>query len=150
MMKAFLQRKPLRRQSWWLLGALAVVAACIWPVRTLQKLPAQQAALHSEWMKVQVLAQQAKQLKEQSAAVSSVSPSTTLQALVQQKMAGTATVAIQGDSAVLTLNGLPHAQLAHVLASLRQEALAQIKQLQLREQQGLLNGRMELQLPESR
>lgn len=142
--------KEVRVESLWLLGALLVVLAGVWPVRSLQKLPAQQAALQQQWMQVQAMAQEAQQLQAQTLAAPDVVPTSMLPSLVDQWLDGKASVSVAGDSVVLTLQAVPGPLLISALTSARQEVRAQVEHLQVHAVNGNLSGKVELRMPEER
>lgn len=148
-MKLQINRIALRKESWWLLGALIVIVACIWPVRSLQKTVTHQVNASEQWMQVQVLAQEALLLKARLSPAEQVLSTVNLQSLVEQSLSNKASILRAGDSAVVTLEGIPSQQLVHALNILRQEAQAQVHQVQLHLSDGLVSGRIELQLLEA-
>jgi len=144
-----LSRIKLSKESYWLIGALLVLVACIGPLRGLQKNLSQPIRLNEQLMHVQAMAQEAAKLKAQQASFAAAMP-VALHVLVEQRLGGKAAVVRTGDTAVVSLSGVPTEQLSGALAAMRQEAAAQILQMQLRVVGGVLHGRIELHLPEVR
>lgn len=138
----------MRKESWWLLGALVLLLASIWPMRMLKKLPVHHTALQQQWMQVQTMAQEAARLKAQPINEIDLGADALAQS-VKENLGDKASVTRNGDIAVVTLNGLPHAELGRVLNLLRHQAGAQVDQLQLKVQAGAVSGRVELMLPEA-
>lgn len=139
----------MRNEGWWLLGALLVLLASIWPLRALQKLPAQHAALQQQWMQVQAMAQEASVLQAQPVSTPVDAAADVLSQWIKDNLAGQASVTLVGGTAVITLNGLPYKELGEAIAALRIQVGAQVEQLELQVQSGSVSGRVELILPEA-
>lgn len=114
---------PMRSELAWAWVLLLVIGACWWPLRQLERSAQAQTVLEQQFTQVQALAAQAQQL--QSVAPLPVGDAAAqLQAAVTKVWGSAATLVIQGDSAVLTLQKAAAAGLAPGLDTLRQEARA--------------------------
>ena len=90
--------------------------------RTLQSAPAQREALDSQWQAMQQLAAEAKALRD-APPVNVEQSSAALQAATQ-RLGGRGRLALQGERAVLTLQGVSTSQLRDWLAEARSGARA--------------------------
>lgn len=105
------------------LGAYLVFALTIQPAwRTLSRAPAQQAALDEQLQSMQRMAAEAQELR----AMPPVNPEQSATALksASERLGDKAKLALQGDRAVLTLNGVGTEQLKGWLAEVRSGARA--------------------------
>jgi general secretion pathway protein M len=127
-------------------GVLLVWWVALGPVlRTWREVPAQAAALEAQWLDMQRLAGEARELQAQAplnAAQAAAALKTATQALGTH---GTLTVA--GDRATLTLNSVTPEQLRAWLAESRQNAHARPTEAQVTRDDSGLSGRLVVALP---
>ena len=114
---------PIRTELAWALALLLVACACWWPLRQISRLALSQTALEQQFTQVQALAAQAQQLQS-VAQPPGGDAAVLLQAAVAKEWGSAATLVIQGDAAVLTLQKAAAASLAPGLDRLRQDARA--------------------------
>jgi general secretion pathway protein M len=119
------------------LGAFVLWTAAVQPAwRTLRSAPAERAALEQQLQQMQALAAEVQQLRD-APALSPQQASDALHAASAQ-LGSSARLSLQGDRAVLTLQGASPSQLREWLAQARSAARARPLEMQLtRGAQGL-------------
>lgn len=133
--------------------ALVAVVASVQAWTALSALPARHAVLDRQLMQVQGLAAQAAQLRSQAgqgSAVAGAEAEAALQAAVAQGLGGTASLSLQGGTAVLLLQRTPAPQFIDGLERVRQSARVRYSGAKLTLNDGTVSGNVELQLPEVR
>lgn len=112
------------------LGAFLLWSVAVQPAwRTLREAPAQREALESQWQKMQLLAAEARQLRD-APKLSAEQAAAALRSASDQ-LGTRAKLSLQGDRAVLTLNGVSTTQLREWLAEARAGARARPVEAQL-------------------
>lgn len=112
------------------LGAFLLWSVAIQPAwRTLRDAPAQRAVLDAQWQTMQALATEAKGLRD-APALSAEQAGAALRA-ASERLGNQGRLSLQGDRAVLTLNGASSAQLREWLAEARAGARARPVEAQL-------------------
>ncbi|HMO48984.1 MAG TPA: type II secretion system protein GspM [Rubrivivax sp.] len=112
------------------LGAFLLWSVAIQPAwRTLRDAPAQRDTLDAQWQAMQSLAAEARQLRD-APAINAEQAQAALRA-ASERLGSKAQLSLQGDRAVLTLNGASSAQLREWLAEARAGARARPVQAQL-------------------
>jgi general secretion pathway protein M len=112
------------------LGAFLLWSVAIQPAwRTLREAPAQREALDAQWQSMQALAAEARQLRD--APVLSAEQAAAALRAASDRLGGKARLSLQGDRAVLTLNGVSSTQLREWLAEARAGARARPVEAQL-------------------
>jgi general secretion pathway protein M len=134
-------------------AALAVAVLLLWFValqpawRTWQQVPAQRQALEAQWLQMQRLASEARELKGQTP----VSAEQSRQALkaATDRLGAKAKLSLMGERATLTINGVTPEQLQAWLGEVRSGARARPVDLQLRRSATGLDGMVVLSLSAS-
>ena len=112
------------------LGAFLLWSVAIQPAwRTLREAPAQRDALDAQWQAMQALAAETRQLRD-APALGAEQAAAALRA-ASERLGGSARLSLQGDRAVLTLNGVSSTQLREWLAEARAGARARPVEAQL-------------------
>lgn len=112
------------------LGAFVLWSAAIQPAwRTLRGAPAQRDALDAQWQTMQALAAEARQLREAPAL--SLEQATAALRAASDRLGRQARLSMQGERAVLTLNGVGPGALREWLAEVRAGARAHPVEAQL-------------------
>ena len=122
-----------RRALW--LAAVTLGLALVWTVavqpawRTIRTAPAQQAALDAAWQKMQREADDTRRLR----ALPPVAPALAAHTLraATDRLGDTATLSLQGERAILTVNGTPGEAIVQWLSEVRQGARARAVEAQL-------------------
>lgn len=141
---------PREQQAVWL-AAAALAVLLLWFVglqpawRTWRQVPAQREALESQWLQMQRLAGEARELKAQPPVAASQSAEA-LKASTD-RLGSKAKLQIQADRATLTLNGVSAEQLRSWLAEVRSGARARPIDLQLNRGAEGLSGQVVVSLP---
>jgi general secretion pathway protein M len=113
-----------------LFGAFLLWSVAVQPAwRTLRDAPAQREALESQWQSMQLLAAEARQLRD-APKIGSEQAAAALRS-ASDRLGTRAKLSLQGDRAVLTLNGVSTAQLREWLAEARAGARARPVEAQL-------------------
>lgn len=117
------------RERWMVsLGALLVLAAALWLLaiqpawKTVRDTPARQAALDDQWQAMQRLAAEARELRA-AAPVGKAQAAAALKS-ASDRLGEQGRLSLQGERAVLTLNGASTSQLRGWLAEVRSGARA--------------------------
>ncbi|MGY0196354.1 type II secretion system protein GspM [Leptothrix sp. BB-4] len=137
-----------RRMLGW--AAAAVALLVVWQIaiqpaiRTLNTVPAQRAALDAQLAEMQLLAQEARELR----ALPPVSPEQAEAALraAVTRLGANARLQMTGDRATVALTGIDPATLTGWLAEVRGAARARVVELQLSRTGGLYGGSVVLAL----
>jgi general secretion pathway protein M len=122
-----------RRLAW--LAAAVLAAFLLWMLaiqpawRTLRDAPAQRERLDLQWQEMRALAAEVQQLRA-APALSTEQSAAALRA-ASDRLGGAARLSLQGDRAVLTLNGVSSLQLREWLAEARAGARARPVEAQL-------------------
>jgi general secretion pathway protein M len=132
------------------LAAAAVGLLLLWfvaiapAVQTWQRVPAQRQALEGQWLQMQRMATDARELKGQPP----VSAEQSTQALkaATERLGGKAKLAVQGERATLTLTGANTDQLQAWLSEVRSGARARPVDVQLRRNATGLEGQVVVSL----
>lgn len=140
-----------REQSALRLVSLVLGLALLWFVglqpawRTWREVPAQREALESQWLQMQRLATEARELKAQPAVGAEASALALKSAT--ERLGAKAKLSVIADRATLNLSGVSPAALAGWLAEVRSGARARPVDLQLSRAEGGLSGQVVVSLP---
>lgn len=127
------------------LGAYLLWSLAVQPAwRTLRDVPAQRQALDTQWQTMQLLAAEARLLRD-APKLSAEQAAAALRS-ASDRLGARAKLSLQGDRAVLTLNGVSTAQLREWLAEARAGARARPVEAQLSRGPQGFTGSMVLQV----